>query len=167
MSLVERIGGVLAAPRVTLRAALAGPPGRATSDVAWLLMAKVICGNLPHIVRAWFRAVELGPAAGAAAFLGVIGEALPDVIGILVGGMLLSLFDRGRKRRPPAQAGALDLAACAWIPYFAVELVAAIALGVLGAPAWLRDVGHVVALGWAAVVWSVGLIVLQSSTEAP
>jgi len=62
------------------------------------------------------------------------------------------------------RAGAIDLAAYAWVPYLAVELAAALAFTALRrAPSRIEH--HAVAalgLAWALAVWIVGLLALRA-----
>jgi hypothetical protein len=155
---VERVGGALVTPRATMRAAATAPPGRGTADVALLIALRVGCGNLPQLLRALFRAVDVSVAAGLRSLLSIVDEALPHVLALLLGGVLMSLFDR-RRRQPPAPASALDVAAYAWIPYLTVELTATLAATAVGRPfsPQARLAIGIVGLCWAAAVWAIGL----------
>src|SRR5258706_6249118 len=123
MSFVERVGGVLVAPRATLTEAARAPIGQGTADVAWLVAARLVAGHTPELVHAGLRGLDLGPAAGLFGTLAVVQAALPDVVMILVGGVVMSLFSGGAARRAPSLATSLDLAAYAWIPFFALKLI--------------------------------------------
>ena len=151
----ERVGLVLVSPREAVRQTVAG---RGAGDVAWLLTARVVCGETPRLARALMRLAdgEVGPA-----LMGLIGAAsavLPDVLGILIGAILLAFF-AGRQK--PDRT--LDVAAYAWVPYLAVELMGALVWTALGREMRPREeMGvDVVAVGWATAVWIVGLIELR------
>jgi hypothetical protein len=158
-----RVGGVLIAPRATMAEAARAPVGQGTGDVAWLVAARLVATHAPALVRAGLRGVDLGPAAALMGLFGVVQSALPDVLLILVGGVLMSLFSGGAARRAPSLATSLDLAAYAWIPYFAIELLALLVASALG-----HELSHAqqvavdaAALLWAAVVWGVALVALR------
>lgn len=150
-----RIGGVLVAPRRTLGRLAAGE-ARA-SDVVWLLVARLVAGELPRLVRALVMARDYGGRVGLNALLAVVRDLMPDVLGILIGGFVLQLFvPRGAR----GYGRSFDLAAYAWIPYLAVELVGALGYTVRGyAPsATANGVITGVALAWALAVWTLALL---------
>ncbi|HEX9104761.1 MAG TPA: hypothetical protein VF997_21265 [Polyangia bacterium] len=146
----ERIGGVLAAPRRTFARLLAGE-ARA-SDVAWLLVLRLLAGELDRFARAIAVAREFGVGAAAQEILMVTRVVLPDIVGILAAGMLLQLFCRAKH--------AFDVAAYAWIPYLAVQLAAALAFTALRmAPsANVRTIVECAGVAWAAAAWVVALV---------
>src|SRR5438874_12980977 len=104
---LDRIGAVLVSPRDAVRQSAA--PAR---DVAWLLVARVVAGETPRLARALVRGWEGNLAAALSGLLQAGSPVLPDLLGILAGAILLSLF-AGRKKPDHT----LDLAAQAWIPY--------------------------------------------------
>jgi thiol-disulfide isomerase/thioredoxin len=172
---LERVGGVLVAPPPTMRALARGGLGggrHALRDVGILIGLRVVAGELPSLVSAGARAVKGSLAAGLQALLVTVGQIAPDVLGILVAGLLLSAL-AGHRRRPepdPAHdaATAFDLAAYAWVPYLAGRLVfvlGAIASGRVPSAAAQR-VGDVVALLWALVAWVSALIALRDERRA-
>ena len=150
LSFAERIGGVLATPRRTFARLIAGE-ARA-SDVAWLLVFRLVAGELDRFAHAIAVAREFGVGAAAQEILMVSAVVLPDVVGILAAGMLLSLFAKIK--------GAFDVAAYVWIPYLAVQLAAALAFTARGYPPSPRaqTILEVVGVAWAAAVWMVALV---------
>lgn len=163
MNVFERIGGVLVAPRAALRAAAARSDGRGATDVAWLIAAKLVAGELPRLVRAGLRGVELGLGAGLQGVLMTLQAALPDVILVMVGGLVMSLFAGPRPAGNQRPAEAVDVAAYAFVPYLAVQLAGALLYTALGqspsqvATLTLRGVG----LAWAGAIWAIGLLALR------
>jgi hypothetical protein len=153
----ERIGGVLVAPRRALRAAARS--GGGLRDVGWLMVARLVCGEAPRLVRAAVR-VQLGVDAALGDLLSVLSTVLPDVTGVLLAAVVLSLLGK-------RTGAAIDLAAYAWVPYLAVELVGALAFSALGrAPSlWERRALDGGALAWALAVWIVALLELRALDE--
>jgi hypothetical protein len=155
MIYLERIGGVLVAPREAMRQIAAGDAsGMSATVVAWLIAARVVAGETPRLARAVVRGLEGGVSAALSGIVSAFAVVLPDVLGILTGAILLSFF---AARRKPDRT--LDVAAAAWIPYLGVQLFAALLFTALGRP--LRLVEQYVvdgaAVGWALVVWGIGL----------
>lgn len=151
----ERIGGVLAAPRRTLDALAAGE-ARA-GDVAWLLCARLVAGELPRLVRAWLTGRELGAGVGVQSALAVVRDLLPDIVGILIAGVVMGLFV-GKQARGYGRT--LDLASYAWIPYLTVALGAALFFTARGYPPsdGTQLAVQLVGLAWAIAVWGVALV---------
>jgi hypothetical protein len=167
MSLVmkwdARIGGVLVAPRSTL-ARLADGEARA-ADVAWLLVAKLVAQDLPSLVRGLLLAREEGIGAGIQALLIAAQALLPDVLGILIAGVVMSFFV-GKGARGYGRT--LELAAYAWVPYFAVELAVALFYS-LRAVAPSPSVQHIVdavSLMAGGLSWTWALLAARAPKEA-
>ena len=150
MTFDERIGGVLVAPRKTFGRLAAGE-ARA-SDVAWLLVFRLVAGELDRFARAIAVAREFGVGAAAQEILMVSGAVLPDIIGILAAGMLLQLFCKAKH--------AFDVAAYAWIPYLAVQLAGALAFTALRHAPTPREqaIVQLAGVAWAIAAWVVALV---------
>jgi hypothetical protein len=150
MSFDERIGGVLAAPRRTF-ARLAAGEARA-GDVAWLVVIRLIVGELDRFVRALAIGREFGAGAAAQEILMTARVVLPDVIGILAAGVMLQLFCRSKH--------AFDLAAYAWVPYLTVTVAGALWFTARGQAPSPRATSIVegAGLAWAVAVWVVALV---------
>lgn len=146
----ERIGGVLAAPRRTF-ARLAAGEAR-PSDIAWLLVFRLVAGELDRLARAVGVAREWGVGAAAQEVLVVASVVLPDVVGILAAGVMLQLFSRGKH--------AFDVAAYAWVPYLTVQLAAALVYSARGTVPGAQAHALIEGLGvaWALAVWIVALV---------
>jgi hypothetical protein len=163
MSFFSRIGGVLVAPRRTF-AQLADGQVRG-ADVAWLLAAKLLVEDLPALVRACFVAGEEGVARGAQLVLVTArNDLLSDILGILIAGVIMSFFVAKESR---GYGRTLELAAYAWIPYLACELVSALfftARGYLPEPHTQQLVDGA-ALAWATVAWTFALLAARVPKE--
>ncbi|MDB4970303.1 MAG: hypothetical protein JWN44_5992 [Myxococcales bacterium] len=156
LAFTERVGGVLVAPRSTM-ARLAAGEARA-SDVMWLVVARVVAGELDQFARAWSMVRQIGVGFGAQQMLATFTVVLPDVCGILVAGMVLSFF-------VPKTTRAFDLAAYAWIPYLATMVIGALYFTARGYPPSVRASNIVTAVGvaWAVVTWTVGMLAARRS----
>jgi hypothetical protein len=153
--ILDRIGAALLTPRQAVRQIDAG---QGTRDVFWLLIARVVAGETPRLARALVRGGEGNLSAALSGILGAASAVLPDLLGILVGAILLSLF--AGKKKPDRT---LDVAACAWIPYLTVTLGGALLFTALGRPMTPLE-QHLVdglAVGWASLVWVLGLVELK------
>jgi hypothetical protein len=163
MDFFTRVGGVLVAPRATM-ARLVGGEARAR-DVVFLLLGKLLAGELPSLVRAWLMFRDAGAGAGLQALFMVTRELLPDVLGILIAGVAMSFFV-GKESRGYGRT--VDVAAYAWIPYLAFELLAALFFsvrGVLPSPN-VQFAVDALAVAWAVAVWTLGLVAARAPKEA-
>lgn len=163
LGFAARIGGVLAAPRRTL-ARLAGGEAR-PGDIAWLLLVRLVAGELDRLVRAALLARDSGLGDGVQYALSTVTAVLPDLVGILLAGLLLGLFvSRGTR----GHGRAFDLAAYAWVPYLAVTLARALYYTARGAPP--SDEAElafdVVGVGWSALVWALALAAARAPDDA-
>jgi hypothetical protein len=147
-----RIGGVLVAPRRTF-ARLAAGELRA-GDIGWLVLAWLVAAYLPQLVHAALIGRAFGIEAGLQALLATVSALLPDVLGILIAGMMMSFF-----LPRSARGNALDLGAYAWVPYLTVQLVGSFALTLRGRAAspMTQQLVTAVGLGWAVTVWALAL----------
>jgi hypothetical protein len=155
MSFDERIGGVLVAPRRTLARLVAGE-ARA-SDVAWLLVLRLVVGELDKVAHVIATGREFGVGFAAQELLGVAAVVLPDAVGILAAGMMLQLFARNKY--------AFDVAAYAWIPYLVVTLAGAFYFTLRGYAPSPRASGviEVAGLAWAIFVWVLALVAARAA----
>ena len=147
-----RIGGILVEPRRTL-ARLAAGELRA-GDIGWLVLAWLVAAYLPQLVHAVLLGRAAGVEAGFQALLSTVSALLPDVLGILVAGIVMSLF-----LPRSARTSALDLAAYAWVPYLAVQLAGSFIFTLRGRAAspLVQELVTAVGLGWAVVIWALAL----------
>jgi Yip1-like protein len=147
MTFTERIGGVLVAPRQTF-AKLARGAAR-PSDVAWLLLLRLVAGELDRFAHAIAVGREFGGGAALQEILTVSTTVLPDVIAILAAGMLLQLLSRAKN--------AFDVAGYAWIPYLAVQLAGALYFTARRYPPSPRALSILEAVG---VAWALAVLVV-------
>ena len=176
-SFAERVGGVLTNPSAALTRVASGEGG--LSDVTALLCLRIAAGETPQIARAVFALRHLGLGPALQQLVQTVSTVLPDVLGILIGGVALSLFrgagasthgvDGAKEARPAwAKGRELDLAAVAWIPYLAVKVVYALLFTALQRPA-LPVEEHVfdaIAVGWSVAVWARALWLLRSGAPS-
>ena len=150
MSFSERIGGVLVAPRKTFAILAAG--AARPSDVALLVVLRLVAGELDRFARAIAVMREFGVGAAAQEVLMVSSAVMPDVVGILAAGVMLQLFARAKN--------AFDVAAYTWIPYLAVQLAGALYFSARGYAPSPRAHAIVEGAGvaWAVAAWIVALI---------
>jgi hypothetical protein len=149
----ERVGGVLIAPRRTFAQLAAG--AARPSDVAWLVLLRLVAGELDRFARAVAVGREFGVGAAAQEILMTTRVVLPDVVGILAAGVVLQLFSRAKN--------AFDVAAYAWIPYLAVTLAGALWFTARGQAPSPRATSIVegAGLAWAVVAWIIALVELR------
>jgi hypothetical protein len=157
MTFAERIGGVLVAPRRTFARLVAGE-ARA-SDVVWLLVLRLLAGELDRFARALAVGREFGVGAAAHEVLAVTATVLPDVCAILVAGMVMAMF-------VPRAVRAFDVAAYAWIPYLATVTAGALWLTARGVPPsrHVTDVVDAVGAAWGIATWIVALVAARRTT---
>lgn len=154
----ERLGGVLVRPRAALAEVIASGRG-GVRDVSVLVALKVLAANTVGLGSAVIATPELGVGALLSGLVHAASTAALDVVAIIVGSIVMKLFVSGR-----TDGRELDLAACAWVPWLTVTLLVSLAGSALGrSPRPLETtVIHVVAIGWVAIVWALGLIALRN-----
>jgi hypothetical protein len=164
LGFVDRVGAALVAPRALLGEEATHPRPHGLSDITWLLLFRVVAGELPQLAHAVSLGLDHGVGFGATSALQAFGAVVPDIAGVLVGGLVLSLFVGGQSR---PHGRSLDLAAYAWVPYLAVGAAAALIEGVRGyAPSRrLQTAVQAVALAWAAAVWCVALFSTRGAAK--
>jgi hypothetical protein len=161
---LDRVGGIVVHPRATLRATAATGEG-GLRDVAILLFLRVLAGETLTIAKAFLSL----PSMGLGGMLRELSRAamaiVPDVLGILIAAVLMALL-AGRKSRA-ARGSELDVAAYAWVPYLVVSVATALILSIAGYSGGLVEkIAIVIALGWSAAVWILGLIELRATGAA-
>lgn len=157
MTFAERIGGVLVAPRKTFAALAAG--AARPSDVALLVILRLVAGELDRLARAIGTARDIGIGAAAQEILATSSAVLPDVVGILAAGVVMQLFTRAKH--------AFDVAAYVWIPYLAVQVVGALAFTALRRPEppLVQKILMWTGVAWAAAAWIVALVEARKLPE--
>jgi hypothetical protein len=155
MTYLERIGGVLVSPRVTCRR-LASGAARA-SDIAFLMLAWFFASSLTDIAHSFVVMRAFDVATGIEMLMSHLSQALlPDVVGIVLAGLILSFFLPNRLR---SDVPAFDLAAYAWVPFMVVELAGSLLFTALQrSPTPLQHYVEVgLAIGCGAAVWGCAL----------
>ena len=153
MTLSERIGGVLVSPRKTFAQLAAG--AARPSDVALLVILRLVAGELDRFARAIGTARDIGVGAAAQEILATTSVVLPDIVGILAAGVIMQLFARAKN--------AFDVAAYVWIPYLAVQLGGALLFSALrhAEPPRVHVILEWAGVAWAAAAWMVALVELR------
>jgi hypothetical protein len=151
---LDRVGGILVAPRETLERVSAGEGG--LNDVIVLLVAKVLADQMATVARGLLGVPAFGGAAALQGLLQAASSALPDVLAILIAGVALALVGGANRR---GRGRELDLAAYAWVPYLAVKVAVALVHTALGRPPGPTEEHAVdaVAIGWSVAVWLLAL----------
>ncbi len=162
MTLIDRVGQALAAPRRAM--ARTDQEGGGASDALALLLVKLICVELPALVVAGW-AMLLGGFDQGLRLVGIRMRAAlsMDVVLILIGGVLVTLA-AGRARRP---ARDFDLACVAWIPVWLVDGAASLAANALGVtvPVWARYALWSAALLWMGALLGAAVVTTRSRGE--
>jgi thiol-disulfide isomerase/thioredoxin len=167
MRLANRVGGILVAPRTTLANLAATPAGQGIRDLAILLVIRFFAGELAALIAAAVHGSLISPAELVGGVMVRLFAPLPELGAIVAAGLVARVV---RGRSPAGKISPAELAGYAWIPFFAVQLVAGIgfaaaSLGGMSVPSWLR----LAALG-AGIVWSLAVLVLVlrvSPSETP
>lgn len=163
---LQRLGAALVAPRWLAVNLLDHRPGRGSGEVLLLIVLRVLLAESPRLVRAVFVGLGLGWDIGLQTALQVLQGALPLVIAILGGGIVVSfLLGRGRDPRDKprlADYGA-DVVAYAAMPYFVLRLVEGLAWPLLldGGEPRLRTRLLTAA---PAIAWGLWLLVISVRT---
>jgi hypothetical protein len=161
-----RIGLAVLCPRLAAMRLCDGERG-GLRDAALLFLPRVVAGDEVSLT---FSLVHLSDA-GAAGLLDVVLDALraltPDLIGIALGGIVMSLLLGPRERllRPGLT---IDLSAQAWLLWLFLLVVAKLGLTVLRLnppPLWAQ-LGRYLALAAVALHWFNGLLVARRRLAA-
>jgi thiol-disulfide isomerase/thioredoxin len=157
LSLAARLGLVLAEPR----RALPVVDRRATGvrDAAWLVLAGIVCFRLEDLMRALLGITHLSFGTVIRQTLAVVSYELREAIIIILPAAILVTILAGRGRRDPSRD--LELAAAAYVPFFAVRaLYRALDhqafLGPL--PRSANQLASLIALGWALGIVALAVI---------
>jgi hypothetical protein len=163
---LERIGGPLVVPHRAMRRAVEERAGRGAADVGVVVLLAWFAEQLPVLVHAVFRGLELGVGAGFHGLLAGLSALMPIVLGIMIASLIMSVL----AGRPPARkegatphADAVDLSAYAVLPFIFVTALADLMFSARGvAPSEnAAKIVFVIALAWSIVAWSFGLIALR------
>ena len=150
VAFVDRVGAALVAPGRAFAEAEAGRGG--AGDVAWLLLAKVVCGEARAVVAAVWTMVAMDPMAGLSALARQVQAAAGLDLLVWAGAGLVVTAAAGRRRSP---ARDFDLAGVAWVPFLAVGVVASLAMTLAG---WTPPRAVTDGLGLGALAWTLGRV---------
>ena len=153
MRLVERIGGMLVAPRQTLEVVLGGAKG-GVRDLVWLLLLQVIAVQLPQLTVAVLIMLRQSYSSGMSLLLNTVAaSAWMPLCAAIAGAVLIGRLVRGRTGRERS----VDVCALCAVPPVALQLVASLltALGVLQPSRWLA-----IAVLSAGGLWFLALLPL-------
>jgi hypothetical protein len=165
LGLVDRVGAALVSPRALLSQEVRAVHGRGMADVAVLLLVRLVVTELPDLARAIALGLDHGPLFGLISALRTSEQIVPDLAGILVGAVALSVLGGTAARR---HGRSLDLAAYAYVPYLAIA-AAAWAFAALRGHDPSRDkeaLAYGLALAWSLAVWILALLAARAASEA-
>lgn len=149
---VARLGRALLAPRRAALALVAGEPG-GLSDVLWLVPLRLLTGETAQFVRDDSRSL----------LLGLLQALSIDLLGIFLGGVLMSLI-LGRREGRLRSGLTADVTAHGWLAWLLVQTLAALTCAILQytpSPALLRGISYVALSAWG-LHWLVSLLSLRS-----
>jgi hypothetical protein len=163
----ERIGRAILYPRQASAALCRGEPG-GLRDAALLFLPRLLAGDVRRLGLQLIQVRDGGVGAALQLVVDAASALLPDVIGILLGGVVMSLLlgERERRLRPGLT---IDLAAEAWLGWLFVHVLAALLQTILQ-----RAPGPVLngVVQWLALaVWvfymMIGFFTVRRSLDAP
>jgi hypothetical protein len=159
VSFVERVGGVLVAPRATLPRAAAAHAG--LRDLWILLGLRLFAGETIRLVRAALAIRPLGARAAFAEVVRALTAVGPELLAVFAGAIVLGLA-AGRRGR--SNLGELDLAVYAWVPYLAgTAAIALVDTALQRAPGRAEEILGWLSMAWAAAVWGLALWTARSA----
>jgi hypothetical protein len=165
VGLVQRIGGMLVAPRQTLGLVLGGAKG-GVRDLVWLLLLQVIAVQLPHLAVAVMIMLRQSYSSGMSLLLNTVaGSAWMPLAAAIAGAVVIGPLVRGRTGRERS----VDVCALCAVPPVALQLVASLltALGLLQPSRWLAIA--VLASGglWFVALLPLGVHMIRGTPAEP
>lgn len=152
-----RIGLAVLSPRQAAERLCRGEPG-GVRDAALLLLPRAVAGDEVPLTLSLVHLVDGGLPAALDVLLDLLRVLTPDLIGIALGGVLMSLLLGPRERllRPGLT---LDLTAQAWLLWLFLLVTAKLALTLLrlNPPALWAQLARYVALLAVVLHWLSGL----------
>jgi hypothetical protein len=151
----ERIGRAILFPQQATRALGASQPG-GLRDAALLFLPRLLISDVQRMTLELTQLGDGGARSIVTVLLDAASALLPDVLGILLGGVLMSvaLGQRERLLRPGLT---IDISAQAWLGWLFVQVLAA-----LGQTLWQHEPGarFRAALPWVAfAVWVLYILI--------
>lgn len=120
----ERIGRAVLFPRQASAALSAGEPG-GLRDAALLFVPRLLAGDVRRLSLELIQLRDGGLSAGLQLLIDAASGLLPDILGILIGGVVMSLL-LGKRERQLRPGLTVDLAAQAWLGWLFVHVLAAL-----------------------------------------
>ena len=152
---VERLGRAILFPQQASRALCKGQPG-GLRDAALLFLPRLLVSDVQRLTQELTQLGDGGVRAVLQLLIDAAGALLPDVLGIVLGGVLMSvaLGERERLLRPGLT---VDLAAQAWLGWLFVHVLVALVQTLLQRP---PGPGLAAALPWIAfAVWVLYILI--------
>lgn len=167
LALPARLGMLLAEPRRALIMVEARATG--VRDAGWLVLAGIVCFRLEDLMRAFLGITHLSLGTVLRQTLAVVSYEVREAIFVILPAAILVTLAAGRGKRDPGRD--LELAAAAYVPFFAVRAVYRTLdheafFGPL--PRAANQLASLVALGWAIVLVALAIALARrrSLTEA-
>jgi hypothetical protein len=164
LGLLDRLGGMLLAPRRTLEEALASGRGGLGDLVAWLAL-QVVAVHLARLAIAFVYMFKVSYASGVSMLLNTIADAVwVPLAAVLAASLVAGQLSKGRAGR----ARALDLCCLAGLPLIGLQLgaslvvaLAGVRVGPLAAAAVLAGSGF-----WFLALTGIAIRVIRRAGEA-
>lgn len=151
----ERVGRAIFFPRQASRALISGQPG-GLRDAVLLALPRLLISDVQRLSAELSELRYGGLRAGFAVLVDAASALLPDVLGILLGSVLMSVV-LGEKERRLRPGLTLDLSAQAWLGWLFVHVLTALTQTLLQ-----RQPGPLLsaALPWVAfAVWVLYILI--------
>lgn len=148
---VARLGRALFAPRRAAWALAAGEPG-GISDILWLVPLRLLTGETAQFVRDDSRSL----------LLGLLQALSIDLLGIFLGGVLMSLL-LGRREGRLRSGLTADVTAHGWLAWLLVQTLAALTCTIFKytpSPQLLRGISYMALSAWG-LHWLISLLSLR------
>ncbi len=163
----ERLGRAILFPQRASAALCAGEPG-GLRDAALLFVPRLLAGDVRRLSLELIQVRDGGPAAALQLLMDAASGLLPDVLGILLGGVVMSLL-LGKRERQLRPGLTVDLAAQAWLAWLFVHVLAALAQTLLQrppGPALTAAVQWVALVAWVFYMM-IGFVTVRRTLLAP
>ena len=162
---VERLGGMLAAPRLTLASVLGGARG-GVRDLVWLLLLQVIAVQLPQLTVAVLIMLRQSYGSGMSLLLNTLAASVwMPLCAAIAGAVLIGPLVRGRT----GHERSIDVCALCAMPPVALQLAASLltALGVLQPSRVLAIVVLAGGGAWFLLLLPLGVRLIRATPAEP
>ena len=164
----ERIGRAVLFPHKASRALIQGERG-GLRDAALLLVPRLLMSETQHLTAQLRELQQGGLRAGFTVLTDAFSALLPDLLGILLGGVLMSLL-LGEKERRLRPGLTLDLSAQAWLGWLFLHVLASLAQTLLQrplGPPWAAVLPRVAIAVWLLYILIGFLTMRRALAEQP